>query len=100
MRTASSKAPKAKARRRSKASFVRVIFGDVHGEHMDKPAVAAFLNDVEMLEPAEIICIGDLLDCGGFLSQHRTLGVVAELAVSYEQDVAAANMVLDELQKR
>lgn len=98
-RTAGVKAPKTKLRKGQK-SYVRVLFGDVHGEHLDKPAVAAFLSDLEVLKPTSVVCIGDLLDCGGFLSQHKTLGVVAELDVTYEQDVAAGNMVLDEVQKR
>jgi len=100
MRRVSVSLPTGTKRKRKKDAFVRVIFGDVHGEHMDKPAVAAFLNDVEMLRPAEVCCIGDLIDCGGFLSQHKTLGVVAELEVTYEQDVGAANFVLDEIQRR
>lgn len=94
------KLPKARRRRSGKNAFIRVVFGDVHGDHMDEAAVGAFLNDVEMLQPSEIVCIGDLLDCGGFLSQHKTLGVVAELDTTYEQDVQSASMVLDELQKR
>lgn len=100
MRDARSIAPKKRVRKCDKKSFVRVIFGDVHGEHMDRGAVAAFLNDVETLQPAEIICIGDIIDCGGFLSQHKVLGVVAELEATYEQDVAAGEMVFDELQRR
>lgn len=92
--------PRAKGRAKGKQTFVRLLFGDVHGEHMDKAAVAAFLNDVDILKPKEVVCIGDLLDCGGFLSAHKTLGVVAELAVTYEQDVAAGNMILDEIQRR
>lgn len=94
------KAPKASGRTKGKASFVRLLFGDVHGEHLDKAAVAAFLADVSILQPKEIVCIGDLIDCGGFLSAHKTLGVVAELAITYEEDVAAGNMILDELQTR
>ena len=103
-RTRKAKRPtlgRAKSRKPgSKSAFVRLIFGDVHGEHMDRDAVRAFLDDAELLQPAEIICDGDLIDCGGFLSQHKTLGVVAELDATYEQDIEAGNFILDELQRR
>lgn len=92
--------PRSRSHKSGTGAFNRVVFGDVHGEHMDRPAVAAFLNDVEALQPTEIVCIGDIIDCGGFLSMHKVLGVVAELEATYEQDVAAGNMVFDELQKR
>ena len=101
MRAVGRKAvPKASSRLKGKKSFIRLLYGDVHGEHLDQAALGAFLKDVEVLEPREVVCIGDLIDCGGFLSQHKTLGVVAELDVTYEQDVEAGNMVLDEVQKR
>lgn len=90
--------PKAGRGGRGRKTFIRVLFGDVHGEHHDPDAVAAFLADMAAVRPTEIVCVGDLLDAGGFLSAHKTLGVVAEMDVTYEQDVAAANMVLDELQ--
>lgn len=91
--------PKA-GRRKGRKSYLRVLFGDVHGEHLDRAAVGAFLADIAFLKPAEIVCIGDLLDCGGFLSQHKTLGVVPDLDVTYEEDVEASGMVLDEIQGR
>lgn len=98
--TGRTKVPKVEGKVKGRQSYMRLFFGDVHGEHMDKAAVAAFLKDVSILKPQEVVCIGDLIDCGGFLSQHRTLGVVAELEVTYEEDVAAGNMVLDEVQRR
>jgi predicted phosphodiesterase len=94
------RAPKVSGRRKGQKSFVRLFFGDVHGEHKDDAALAAFFEDVSILKPREVVCIGDGIDCGGFLSQHKTLGVVAELDVTYEEDVAAGNMVLDEVQRR
>lgn len=94
------KAPKATARVKGRQAFIRILFGDVHGEHLDKAAVAAFLKDVSLLQPKEVVCIGDLIDCGGFLSQHKTLGVVSELDATYEEDVEAGNMILDEVQAR
>lgn len=81
-------------------SFVRVIIPDTHGAHIDKEAAGAFLRDLEMLKPAEVIRLGDHLDCGGFLAQHHTLGFVPETEYSFEDDVDAANAFLDETQRR
>lgn len=78
-----------------KKAFIRILFGDVHGEHMEPKAVSAFLGDVESVKPKEVVCMGDLLDCGGFLSQHKTNGIIGELESTYERDINAANMVLD-----
>lgn len=44
--------------------------------------------------------LGDHLDCGGFLAQHQTLGFVAESEYCYQEDAAACNQFLDEIQKR
>lgn len=80
--------------------FVRVIASDTHGAHIDTDAAAAFLADLEELKPAEIVLLGDHLDCGGWLAQHHVLGFVPETAVTFEDDVAQANNFLDEIQKR
>lgn len=80
--------------------FCRVIVPDTHGCFVDLPAITAFLNDIEEIQPAEIICLGDHLDCGGFLAQHQTLGYVAEAEYTFESDCAAANQLFDEIQKR
>jgi hypothetical protein len=45
--------------------------------------------------------LGDMLECGGFLAQHHTLGYVAQMdELAYEDDVAAANWFLDEIARR
>jgi hypothetical protein len=95
--------PKLSARgkiRRGK-SFFRVDIPDVHGNHMNKPAVECMLNDFRMLGIGKgdtVIQGGDLVDCAGFLAQHHTLGVVAEVkTTSYAQDIASANWFIDEL---
>ncbi len=95
------KLPRVKPRkpRRSKKGFIRVICGDSHGASQNDAAVAAFLGDLELLAPSEIIHVGDALDCGGFLTQHGTLGVVQDLMITYEQDVIAANRLLDGMHK-
>lgn len=86
------------ARRHSGRDTVRVCVGDVHGMMMDKAAVAAFLADVRVLNPDEVVLGGDILDCGGWLAKHQPLGFVANCDYSYQEDVRAANWFLDELQ--
>jgi UDP-2,3-diacylglucosamine pyrophosphatase LpxH len=78
---------------------VRVIIPDSHGAHIARNAAAAFLSDLKNLDPAEIIMLGDHLDCGGFLAQHHVMGFVAETETSYEEDVHSANEFLDKIQE-
>lgn len=82
-----------------RADHVRVFAGDLHGYYQDVDAVKAFMSDMKLLQPREICLLGDMLDCGGFLAQHLTLGFVAEGEYTFEQDVAAANDFLTRLQK-
>lgn len=85
---------------KTKGDFCRVAIPDTHGCHIDTAAAAAMLADLEYLQPTEVILLGDHLDCGGFLAQHHTMGYVAETEYTYEEDVAAGNEFLDQLQKR
>lgn len=94
-----SKVPKAKLRTGAK-SFIRVVYGDTHGAYLDQKAFAAFLGDLDILQPKSLVHVGDALDCNGFLCEHNTTGVVAELDYSFEDDAAQANMVFDETQAR
>lgn len=87
------------AARRRKEDFVRVIANDVHGQMMDRAAVDAFLLDLKEWDADEIVLNGDIIECGGFLAQHHTLGYVAQTEYSFQQDIAAANWFLDEVQK-
>ena len=80
-----------------KADMVRVCFGDVHGMMMDRSAVDALLRDVKTLNPDEVVIGGDLLECGGWLAKHQPIGFVANCDYSYQEDIEAANVVLDEL---
>lgn len=80
--------------------FCRVIIPDSHGCYIDHDAAAAFLADLEVLSPREIVMLGDHLDCGGFLAQHQTLNFIPEASYTFEQDVAACNQFLDEIQSR
>lgn len=63
-------------------------------------ALGAFLADLRSIAPQvrEIIMLGDHLDCSGFLAEHHTLGYVAETVTSFEDDMHAANTLLDEIQ--
>ena len=79
--------------------YIRVSFGDMHGCLMDKPAVAALLEDIRKLDPDEIVLGGDMLECGGFLARHQPIGFVATSEYSYQDDIEACNWFLDELAK-
>ena len=80
--------------------FNRVLVPDSHGAHIDPAAAAAFLADLEYLQPSEVVWMGDHLDCGGFLAMHHTLGFVAETDIEWPDDVDAANQFLDQVQQR
>jgi predicted phosphodiesterase len=92
--------PTGKPRRPPKGSFKRVIVPDSHGASIDPEACKAFLADLEIIQPSEIVMLGDHLDCGGWLAKHHTLGFVSETGYSYEDDVSACNQFLDEIQRR
>lgn len=78
-----------------RGSFLRVVFNDVHGSKCDQRALNAFYSDLEILKPRELMCLGDLIDCGGFLAQHHTMGYVEETGYSYEDDIHMGNLFLD-----
>ena len=90
--------PRQKSPRKTKGGFVRAIIPDTHGCFVDPDALAAMLEDLRLLAPKEIVLLGDHLDCGGFLSQHHTLGYVAEAAYTFDDDVDAGNDMLDRVQ--
>lgn len=86
-----------RAARRAGGDRVRVLIPDTHGAKGDRAAIAALLTDLKTLDPDEIIFLGDHVDCGGFLAQHHVLGYVAETTYSYEEDIAHANALLDQV---
>lgn len=95
-----TKAPAAVTpRKRLGSDVVRVVVPDTHGCLADQTALAAMLADIKILDPQEIILLGDHVDCGGFLAQHHVMGYVAETDYTYEEDLAAAGTFLDALQK-
>jgi hypothetical protein len=92
--------PTGKPKKPAKGAFKRVIVPDSHGANIDPDACRAFLADLQIIRPAEIVLLGDHLDCGGWLAKHHTLGFVPETGYSYEDDVSACNQFLDEIQRR
>jgi hypothetical protein len=83
----------------AKADRVRIVFGDMHGMRMERGAVDALLRDVKTIDPDEIVMMGDMLECGGWLAKHQIVGYVALSDFSYQEDVKAANWFLDALQQ-
>lgn len=94
------KLPASRKTRGKSGSFIRIAIPDTHGAKVDPSAIASFLGDLESIGPEvrEVVFLGDHLDCGGFLAQHHTLGYVAETAETFEDDVTAANQLLDAVQ--
>jgi len=88
--------PKASKKRR-KADWVRMILPDLHGSRMSKPAFAAVCADLKRVEVDEVVMLGDMMECGGFLAAHHTMGYVAETEYTYEEDIAATNQAFDTL---
>ncbi len=80
-----------------KDDWVRVVLPDLHGASQDKPTVSALINDLSHFEVDEIVMTGDMIECGGFLAQHHTLGYVAQTEYTYENDIAATNQFLDRI---
>lgn len=82
-----------------RGGITRVIAGDVHGSMMDRQAVDAFLDDLAKWNPDEIVLLGDIVECGGFLSAHHALGYVAQTSYSWQEDIAAGNWFLDRIRE-
>ena len=95
-RIAAKKVKKLVAPPRGKAAkhITRVVIPDSHGAHIDPVARDAFLADLKVLCPDEIVMLGDHLDCGGTFNSHQ-VSYTNELVESYEDDVAQANAFLD-----
>lgn len=75
----------------------RVIIPDSHGNHIDPGAAAAFLADLKVIDPDEIVFLGDHLDAGGTFNSHQRT-YTNEFTESYEADCEAANAFLDAVQ--
>ncbi len=90
----------AKQKGKKAKTFTRIVIPDTHGCFIDKPAAAAFLSDLDNIDPAEVVFLGDHLDCAGWLAKHHPFATVQEARYTFEEDVNAANSFLDEVQKR
>ncbi len=97
------KLPKLLSRDRVKRGdhFFRVMIPDVHGNKQDPKAVACMFEDLKLLGIGKgdtVIQIGDLIDCGGFLTEKFTLGYVSEIGdTSFAQDIAAGRRFIDRM---
>lgn len=83
----------------TKEDRIRVCVGDVHGMLMDRPAVDAFLHDLKLLDPDDVVLGGDIIECGGWLAKHQPIGYVALSDYSYQEDCQAANWFLDQVRE-
>lgn len=89
-----------KGKSRSRKDKIRYIFGDMHGSMAEPEVMQSVINDISQVQPDEIVLLGDMVNCGGFLAERHTLGYVAEIdEASYEQDIAATNSILDDIQR-
>lgn len=86
---------------KSKGGHLRIVYSDLHGSAMEDKAVAAALSDLESLAPSvkSVILLGDMMECGGWLSSHHVWGYVKETRYTYEDDVNKTNWFLDRLQE-
>lgn len=100
MRSAKFKLSIGKKKTTKGGSHCRLVIPDTHGSGCDPAAISAMLADTEIIKPAEVIWLGDHLDCGGFLAQHHTLGYVAQTEYTFENDVSATNQLLDAIMSR
>jgi len=78
-------------------SKVRVIIPDSHGTHIDTAAAKACVRDIKKLSADEVVFLGDHVDCGGVFTTHAR-SYTHEMTESYEDDCAAANDFLDDIQ--
>lgn len=91
--------PEGRPRKRKGKGFVRFCIPDTHGCAVDMDALNAMFADMERIQPAEVIMLGDHLECGGFLAEHHTLGYVAQTEYTFVDDVCATNEFLDRVEK-
>lgn len=78
---------------------MRVIVPDSHGCYIDPKAAAAFLEDLKVIDPDEIVFLGDHVDVSGMYSAHPP-NYARDLDYSYEADLASAEAFLDAIQRR
>ncbi len=81
------------------SSKIRLIVPDSHGCFASASAVKVLLDNIELLDPKEVVLLGDHVDVSGLFSAHPN-NYLSDMEYSYEADCAAANGLLDAIQKR
>ncbi len=79
------------------SSWIRVVVPDWHGCFIDERAERAFLQDLKILDPLQIVYLGDGVDVSGLFNAHPN-NYVADMAYSYEEDHGRSNLFLDRVQ--
>ncbi len=77
--------------------ILRVVIPDSHGAAIDIKARDAFLKDLKVLQPDEIVMLGDHVECSSIFTTHNR-SYAEELNESYTDDIDAANCFLDAIQ--
>jgi hypothetical protein len=78
--------------------LLRVVVPDSHGTFIDQPAADAFLEDLKLLSPDEVVMLGDHVDCSSIFSVHPG-SYLEDQIYSYEDDIAAADRFISAIEK-
>jgi predicted phosphodiesterase len=88
-----------RTKRSASQYFIRAFIADTHGSHVDKDAFSAMISDLDGLNVKQSVLLGDIAECGGFLSNHHALGYVAQFdEIDYEADMADTTNIIDLIQ--
>ena len=71
-----------------------IAFGDAHIPNHSESALGAIRKVVELLRPADVALLGDMLDCSAFSTHPPSPG---EVPGDYEQDLRRCNGLIDGL---
>lgn len=77
--------------------MIRAIIPDSHGSEIDVAAAGAFLADLKILDPGEVVGLGDHSDCAGWVSHHKRIAR-EDMAYSYHADIEATREFFDAAQ--
>lgn len=80
-------------------SKLRVVIPDSHGCYSEGWAIKQFLDELALVDPDEIVMLGDHVDVSGIYNSHPP-NYLGEMHYSYSDDLGAANAFLDSIQKR
>lgn len=78
--------------------MIRCIIPDSHGKYIDRNAMQIFLADLKELDPAEIVMLGDHVDCSGVFTTHKK-SYKEDIEYSYLRDIEYAKVFLEALQQ-